>query len=183
MLTAQIDSAAVFNEWAKARGWPARCDAGLVFESTTLTDLARVWCSLAGADGVVLRSQMTMRVLKPCIEDIAIVERLAEEPTRYYVRLMGTHLALQIGNLHGKIVDEAVSPDVAERWHALLDATLAENRPLRYVSSVAYEGLEHYRAEALQLPLCDTGAPPTMVLVCAVLKPNTAQDDRNTARH
>ncbi len=176
MVIARAARTASFNEWAKAQDWPARCDPELNFESENLAGLLAVWRALACEGKIPLRRQMTMRLLKPHLRDIAIFERVCEHPKRYHVRLSGSRLSELLGNLQGRLLEEAVSVELARRWHALLDLTLDEVRPLRFTNRIAYKGREHLQAEALHLPLSELGPPPTMVLVCALFKPNTARD-------
>lgn len=173
MTTAAIAS---FNQWAEKRGWEARCDPDLAFESPLLRNLLAVWREQANGRVAPLREEMTARLLKPFLPSIAVMERLA--PDRYRVRLMGTRLTQVLGHLQGKILEEAVTAENAARWHALFDLSLTECRPLRYASPVAYSGAEYLRAEALHLPLSADGGAPSMLLLAAVFAPNAGEDPK-----
>ena len=175
MTIAQTAGAVAFNEWAAAHNWSARCDPTLTFESDVFRGLLTAWQEQTGSAAIPQRSQMTARVLKPYLGNVAVFERLCDG--RYSVRLMGTRLTEVLGNLQGKILDDAVSPELVSRWHAVLDLVLAEARPLRFSNRHAYKGREYLQAEALDLPLSESGGPPNMVLICALFKPNVDPAD------
>ncbi|MBU6297080.1 MAG: PAS domain-containing protein [Alphaproteobacteria bacterium] len=168
----QSATAAAFNAWAEEKGWPAFCDDGLVFESPFLAELLEIWRKQAGERPIPRRREMTARALKTHLTQIAIFERVSEEPSRYRTRLMGTKLAQILGDMQGKFLDDAAPPETVERWHTVLDLVLSEKRPLRFFNPVAYKQREYLQAESIGAPLTESDGPPTMVLVCAVFKAN-----------
>jgi hypothetical protein len=164
---AQVDA---FNTWAAQRGWVARCDSELQLENASLRSLLAVWREQARDRVAPLREEMTARLLKPYLINLMLIERLA--PQSYLVRLMGTRVTQIIGHLQGKQITSEPA-EVAARWYAVLDLTLAEQRPLRYTSMVAYPGREHLMAEALHLPLtAAAGRASSMVLIGTVFEAN-----------
>ncbi|MDE2183542.1 MAG: PAS domain-containing protein [Alphaproteobacteria bacterium] len=154
-----------FNAWAKHHRWSARCDPDLRLKDEGLKGLLAVWREQARAHPVPRRSQFTARLLKPWLASIALIERVSMVPPGYHLRLVGTRVTLVLGLPNGRILEDVVKPETAERWHAVLDVTLEEQCPLRFVAATAYRGLEHLRAEALHLPLSAEGGPATMVLI------------------
>lgn len=165
-VVARVDA---YNNWARAQNWPSLCDPSLAFEADILADLLAVWRREAGST-IPRRSAMSARTLKPHLGNVAILERTAKSPARYQMRLMGTRLAHIIGDLQGRYLDEVVPPDLLVRWHAALDLTLAEGRPLRFTNRVDFRGLNFLQAELLLAPLLGTGDLPSMVLGAAVFK-------------
>ncbi len=162
-----------FNNWAAETGWPAVCDPDLAFNDALLANLHSLWRKKAETDVIPRRSQMTPRVLKPFLKNIAILERASEMPVRYRVRVIGTHLTEALGEMQGKYLDEVLPAPVALQWHARLDLTLAEGRPMRFVSRVDARQLFFLRSETFWAPLAseDKAAPP-QVLVAAILSFN-----------
>jgi hypothetical protein len=171
---AQPRRAAAFNDWAKAQGWPSRCDVDLAFESQKLAGLLAIWRLQAGRDPLPRREKLSARILKPYLGSLALFQQIQGNPKRYCIRLMGTLLTQTIGEMQGKYVDEMVPPDLLPRWHAAFDLILAECRPLRFTSRVDFMHLDHLHAEVLLAPLLDGRYEPSLVLGCAVFKSATA---------
>jgi len=182
MTIALAARAAAFDDWAKAQDWPALCDPDLAFESEALIDLLAIWRKQAGNDLIPQRSKLSARVLKPHLGRVAIVERVADTPTRYRVRLMGTRLAQLFGEMQGKIMEEIIPADLLPRWQCELNLTLAEGRPLRFISRVDFRKLDFLQAELLLAPLLEGSDMPSLVLAGVALKANMAQNFGHQAR-
>jgi hypothetical protein len=161
--------AIAFNDWAKARDWPAQCDPELDFESPALIDLLAIWREQAGAAAMPHRGQMTARVLKSHLGHISIIERVTKDSPHYRVRLLGTQLAHVLGEMQGKYLEEAIAPQVVPHWQARLDLTLAEGRPMRFISRVDMKNLYFLRSETFWAPLANDCEPPSLVLMAAIL--------------
>ncbi|MDE1937818.1 MAG: PAS domain-containing protein [Alphaproteobacteria bacterium] len=174
MTVAPVATIAAFNEWAKARDWPAVCDGDLAFASPALTDLLTIWREHAGREAMPQRGQLSARVLKAHLTQIAIFERTSVDPPRYRARLMGTKLTQILGDMQGKFLEDTAAPETVARWHAVLDLVLSVKRPLRFFNPIAYIGREHLQAESFGAPLAESGGAPTMVLVGIVFKTNFA---------
>lgn len=161
-----------FNAWAAERNWPAHCDPSLQFEASELADLLQIWRGLASPGAIPERRKLTARLLKHHLSRIAILERACEQPVRYKARLLGTQLALHIGEMQGKYLDEVIDAEVMPHWSARIELTLKEQRPLRFVSRVDLRHLYHLRSETLWLPLAIDGDTKRLVLMSAVLSFN-----------
>ncbi|MGC9955100.1 MAG: PAS domain-containing protein [Rhizomicrobium sp.] len=176
MTIASPARAAAFNDWAKAQGWPSLCDPDLAFESEALTDLLAIWRKQAGTEAIPQRSRMSARALKHHLGHVAILERVADGPARYRVRLMGTRITQLVGEMQGKFLEEVVPAGVLPRWYCALNLTLAEGRPLRFVTRVDFGTLDFLQAEILLVPLLEESDTPSLVLGGASFKVNVAQD-------
>ncbi len=163
---------AAFNDWAKAQAWQAFCDPDLAFESETLADLLAIWRRQAGSDPIPPRSKMDVHVLKRHLGHIGIFERVG---TRYRVRLIGTKLTQVFGEMQGKFVDEAVPPELLQRWEYQIGLPLSQRCALRFVSpSIDFRNLQYLQAELLMAPLLEDAEEPTLVLTGVVLKARLA---------
>jgi len=171
-MDAFISRAASFNDWAEEQDWPARCDPDLNFESPALKDILNIWREQAGQNAIPHRSKMTARVLKSHLRNISILERVAED--RCLVRLLGTRLAQVLGEMQGKFLNEVIAPQVVPHWHARLEVTLAEGRPMRFVSRVDMKKLYFLRSETFWAPLANDSGPPNIVLMAANLTFNSS---------
>jgi hypothetical protein len=181
MMDAPNSPAIAFNEWAKARDWPAYCDPELDFESPALIDLLAIWREQADSDAMPHRNKMTARVLKSHLGHISIIERVTEDTPRYRVRLLGSKLAQILGEMQGKYLEDAIAPEVVPHWQARLDLTLAEGRPMRFVSRVDIRKLHFLRSETFWAPLANDREPPSIVLMAAILTFSTSMSGENAA--
>jgi len=168
-----------FNEWAVTHNWPAHCDPSLNFESPALHDLLAIWREQSGSDAIPHRGKLTARILKSHLGHISIIERMEESPSRYRVRLLGTQLVQALGEMQGKYLDEVIAPDVVPHWNARLDLTLAENRPLRFISRVDMKKLYFLRSETMWAPLASDRESPSIVLMAAILTFNQSMSADN----
>lgn len=158
------------------RDWESVCDPALGFTSQVLIDALAVWREQAGSKLVPARNRLTARVMKPFLSHVAVFELVSEAPSRYRVRLMGTLLAQVLGEMQSKIIDDVLPHRAAGRWNAALDSTLAEARPLRFLSRVAFRNLDFLVAEVLTAPLLSEDGRAGMVLAVATFRSGVAGD-------
>jgi hypothetical protein len=178
MLTPQSRA---FDEYARESGWPAYSDPGLEFEAPFLRDLLTLWRKLTAGAPLPRRAQLTPRVLKPYLGWISLIERSVDEPGRYRVRLMGSHLANAVGELQGKYLDEVLSPEVVLHWKARLELAEAAQGPMRFVSRVDIEGKKFLRSESFWAPLAgNPGAPPQFFMTTVLSLYSAGEFDPET---
>jgi hypothetical protein len=151
-IRAAIDA---FNAQSTAEGWEQLCDPALGFAHRDYHAVIALWTAQAGARALPARADMTARVLKTYLPNIAIKERVACDPSRYRWRLMGTRVAQVIGERTGKFAEENASPRLAARGSANCDLTLETRVPLRFVGRVLAKDRDYLASEALYLPLAD----------------------------
>jgi hypothetical protein len=161
-----VQNAAEFNALAAREGWPTLCDRTVHFDRPELAALLSLWHQKAGPSGIPARADMTPRVLKPFLRDVAIYERVSDGAgsRRYRVRLLGDTVAHVMGDLTGKFIDKAVAPKFLPRWYASLDATLAAGAPLRFLSRSDTNDMSFLVAEYFSAPLLGPDGTPSMVL-------------------
>jgi hypothetical protein len=166
-----------FSKWSIMRKWEASCDPTLAFESPLPLDGLAAWRAQSADGTIPRRDSLSARALKSCIGNVIIFERIAAQPSRYRIRLMGTRLTTVLGEMQGKIVDESVSHKAGRAWHAALDVTLSCGSPLRFVSRVAFKNLDFLKAEVLLAPLLDDRGEPTMVFGVVVFRAGFGKED------
>jgi len=80
-----IGGGADYNVAAIREGWHSLCDPTLQFSHPELTKLLELWLAHAGATGIPPRREMSARMLKAMLRDVAIYERVrAEDGRRRY---------------------------------------------------------------------------------------------------
>jgi hypothetical protein len=164
-----IGTVADYNAASRRGDWHSLCDPTLAFVHPDLTKLLDLWRSETGEAGIPPRRVMSPRLLKSFLRDIAIYERL-ETPDgrrRYRVRLMGTAFAQILGDLTGKLVDEAVPARFVDRWHGALDVTLAVRAPLRFLGREDTNGMTFLTGEFFSAPLIADDGQMSLVLAAA----------------
>lgn len=149
-----------FEHWATSQS-VVEDDPALMFESQILKDAFLTWSAQA-AGGIPSRHTFNPRLVKSFVGNLVIFER--QDSLAYLVRLMGTHVAMVIGEMQGKLVGDALPSDVAGRWNAALDHVLSTLRPRRMVNRVGLPNLSFLEAEIFLAPLLDGRGRATMVL-------------------
>jgi hypothetical protein len=163
-----IGNAAEYNRASKAGDWHSLCDVTLRFLHPDLIRLHDLWKSEAPDGSIPLRRTMSPRLLKSFLRDIALYERIGEGPSRRYrVRLMGTSFAQILGDLTGKLLDEALPPDILPRWYGALDATLGTRAPLRFLGREDTNQMTFLTGEFLAAPLAADDGQVNLVLGAA----------------
>ena len=158
-----------YTKLAEENGWVGICDSTLAFRAGELSELHDLWRHV-GAGAIPKRADFSPRVLKCCLPNIAIYERVicAQKGKRYRVRLMGTRFAQTMGDLTGKFIDEAVPAEFLPRWYAALDAVLDAMVPLRFLSRADTSNKKYLLGEFFEAPLLDDNGEPNMVLAAAI---------------
>lgn len=142
-------------------------DNTLAFESDILKQAQAEWTRQA-AGAIPPRSSFTPRSVRAFVGNLVVFERRV--PSRYFVRLMGTRAAGVLGEMQGKAIDEALPPDVAQRWALALDEVLRTYRPARIINTVSFDNLDFLEAEVFLAPLLDENKLPTMVFAVVAFR-------------
>ncbi len=152
-----------FNAQSVAQSWEQLCDPALAFAHRDYGAVIALTAQAAGR-AMPARADMTARVLKTYLPNIAIKERVARDPSRYRWRLIGTRVAQVIGERTGTLAEENASPRLAARANANCDLTLLARMPLRFVGRVLTQDKDYLASEALYLPLADDTGEARFVL-------------------
>jgi hypothetical protein len=166
MKTAQ-DPIRRLKDRIRRHGWGISVDETLSFAQPELTDFYAIWLAKAEKNGgLPRREDLDMRSLKPYLEHLSVAERIEVCPGKfqYRLRLQGSFIAEIFGSSTGKLLDEVVAPELAERWTCVYDAMLEMEKPLRLQGTYKQQDMEHLIAESLAVPLGNGGQPPVSVL-------------------
>lgn len=156
-----------FKPWAISPHSAVVRDNTLAFESDVLKEAQAEWTRQA-AGRIPPRSDFTPRSVRAFVGNMVVFER--REQSRYLVRLMGTRIAGVLGEMQGKVLDEALPPDVARRWTLALDELLRTHTPARIVNTVSFDNLDFLEAEVFLAPLLDERGEPTMVFAVVAFR-------------
>jgi hypothetical protein len=171
-MTSPVEAAGRYTALAKEDGWHSTCFAALDFKHRALVDLLALWRRFALQGSVPRRMDLTPRVLRAHLGDIAIYERSGEVGReRYRTRVMGTRLSTVLGQVGGKYLDEAVPRKRLKRWHAAPDVVLEAGAPLRFLSRAELADKPFYTSEYLMAPLIGDGGEMDTVLASALFGP------------
>jgi hypothetical protein len=154
-----------YNEKAKVNNWVSLCDTSVTFSHPDLRRLLGLWRKHA-KDGIPLHREMTPRVLKSFLPDIAICERVTGDggERRYRIRVMGPWLIQILGNFTGKHLDEVLEPRLLPRWQVALDATLADCVPLRFLGRTDTNAMSFLNGEYFVAPLLADDGSASFIL-------------------
>lgn len=147
-------------------------DETLAFESSILIEAHAAWSRLGG---IPSRSDFTPRSSKAFLGNLIIFE---QQGSTFLIRLMGTRISSVIGEMQGKLLQEAVPPDVAARWQDALSEVIANHKPLRAVKTVSFNDLHYLAAELFLAPLLDGAGQLRMVFAVAAFRLGVAQSHR-----
>lgn len=173
-----IDVVTSLNQRSAREKWFYYCDASLKFSDTFYDPLLTRWQALASRGKMPRRSEFTARDLKDVLRNIVVFERVAQAPSRYRWRLIGTSMTSITGDNTGKMFEDTLPPDHVERWVACSDVMLAEARPLRFIGQVRLQGREYLDAENLFVPLANDNDEPTFVMgLCRYTPRHSASDE------
>ena len=160
-----------YNTISLAQGWPGLCDPTLAFRRPELAAMGALWRKMAGDAPAPRRGDMSLRALKDHLANVVIYERLDEDTRCYRVRLMGTQFAQVMGDLTGKLIDEAIPPEFLPRWHAALDAVLDGGVPLRFVSRSDTANKSFLVGEFFEAPLLADNGTMNLVIAAGIFTP------------
>ncbi|HEY0282732.1 MAG TPA: hypothetical protein VGC27_08920 [Rhizomicrobium sp.] len=157
--------AADYNKIAKEKNWVSLCDASVTFSHPDLRRLLGLWRKQAKG-GIPLYRNMTSRVLKSFLTDIAICERIVGDggERRYRICMMGVWLAQILGNFTGKFLDDVLPPEHLPRWQVALDATLADRVPLRFLGRTDTNAMSFLNGEYFTAPLLADDGSASFIL-------------------
>jgi hypothetical protein len=161
------DPVARLKDRIRRHGWGISVDETLSFVQPELAAFRALWKAKSdAAGGLPRREDLDMRSLKPYLAHLSVAERVEIAPgkTAYRLKLQGSFIAEVFGNNTGRLLDEVVTPELAERWTCVYDAMLEMERPLRLQGTYKQEDMEHLIAESLAVPLGNGGQPPVSVL-------------------
>ena len=155
------------------------CDATLAFSDPIYGQFLSLWQSKAGARPMPARSEISPRDLKDFLRHIAVGHRVAENPSRYVWRVIGTKVAEIIGNNTGKTLEESLPPEHLRRWTECLDLILDGGLPLRFVGRVNFKDREYLAAENLLVPLANDEGRPTFVMGLCRYSPRHCENEES----
>ncbi len=180
-VVAAIEARRKYNALAERKGWASICDETLAFNRLELRAVLNLWRGLACADRLPSRKDVTPRVLKSLLRNVAIYERVANGSVRYRVRVMGTAFTDVMGDIGGKYLDEAIPLEFLPRWHAALDAPLDSLAPLRFVACSHAAERNFLVGEYFEAPLMNDEGHPTMIMTAGLFAPRKWTDIEATA--
>lgn len=140
------------------------CDPTLAFSSPIYQQFLSLWHSKAGTRAMPAKSELTPRDLKDFLRDIVLCQRVAENPSNYLWRLIGTKVAEVVGHNTGKTLQESAPPELSARWIECADLILDGGQPLRFLGRVHLKDREYLDAENLFVPLADDDGLPAFVM-------------------
>jgi hypothetical protein len=164
------DPVARLKDRIRRHGWGISVDETLSFVQPELAAFRALWQAKAeSAGGLPRREDLDMRSLKPYLAHLSVAERVEASPGKfsYRLRLQGSFIAEVFGSNAGKLLDEVVAPELAERWTCVYDAMLEMERPLRLQGTYKQEAMEHLIAESLAVPLGNGDRAPVSVLAAS----------------
>ncbi len=154
-----------FNRRSVEAGWTIVCDPAFDFETPQLKDALAVWRQAAGGRPMPARADLTARLLKPFLPDVAFVAVVPESTgLRFRLRLIGTRAAEVLGEHSGKFFDEAIPLRDAARWIGVATEVVKQAKPLRFYGLAEYRRQDYLIGEMLVAPLCDGGQAPDGLL-------------------
>jgi hypothetical protein len=158
-------SGARYNELAFAEGWGGVCDNTLAFRHPQLSALLAIWRNQAAGRIAPSRDDMSPKLLKAYLQNIAIYERVVGESgeRRWRVRLMGSKFTQVMGDYANKFVDEVVPSEFLLRWNTALDAVIDGGAPLRFYTRSDTANKSFLIGEYFEAPLLDSNGAMTKV--------------------
>ncbi len=155
-------------DWSERLNSSYTKDESLAFETPVLTEAYNAWERLGG---IPSRCQFTPRLSKAFLGNLVIFER---HESTFRIRLMGTRISCVLGEMQGKLLPDAVPPEVAARWQTDLSEVIANRKPLRAVKTVAFNDLHYLEAELFLAPLLDSRGELTMVFAVVAFRMGVA---------
>lgn len=168
------DVARALNQKAVRQNWHHLCDPTLAFSDAGYEQLLAVWRAKADGRPLPRRSQFSPRDLKDVLRNIVVFERIAQHPSQYRWRVIGTGLTDILGHNTGKTLEESVPPEFLPRWVECGDLILDGGQPLRFVGRVHLQGRDYLHAENLFVPLADENDVPAFVMGLCRYMPRTS---------
>ena len=123
------------------------------------------------------KSELSPRDLKSFLGDVILCQRVAENPSNYVWRVVGTKVAAVVGDLTGMTFEESAPSGHAARWVECSDLVLDGGRPLRFLGRVRIKDREYLNAENFYVPLSNDEGEPTYILGLCRYTPRRANDE------
>ncbi|MDE2183541.1 MAG: PAS domain-containing protein [Alphaproteobacteria bacterium] len=161
------------RDWSEAGVWDPVCDPDLRFQSQILVGALALWRRHAPHGSIPRRAALTLRALKSLTARTTLFERVAREPSRYRVRLMGTRIAQLVGEAQGRMLEDVIPPQANLRWCAAFDEVLSQSRPLRFFGRQRIDDLD---SEILMAPLLDDAGRPNLLFTVATFRSGASVD-------
>jgi hypothetical protein len=174
-----VAAAKVLNQKAAQQKWHYFCDPGLAFTDGFYDRFLATWRTKAGDRKMPARSQMTPRDLKDVLRNIVVVERIAQNPSRYRWRVIGSGLTEIAGHVTGKTFEESVPAELVPRWNECMDLILAAEEPLRFIGRVHFRGREYLDAEHLYVPLANDNDEPNYIMALCRYTPRRSENEES----
>jgi hypothetical protein len=159
------------------------CDPTLTFSNPVYERFLSLWKSKVGTKAMPAKSEITPRDLKEFLPDIAVCHRVAENPSRFVWRLIGTNVAKIVGHHTGKMLEESIPSDFLARWTECGDLILNGGQPLRFLGRVHLKDREYLDAENLFVPLANDEGQPTFVMALCRYTPRLSQNQESWEKH
>lgn len=169
---------AIANLYSAGSGLPptdGRADDGLTFDTPLLNDLRDAWRGLLKGRQMPMRNDFTMRVLKPWIRNVTIMDVVEEGAVRRYRhRFAGSALVEVFGDQTGKFLEEFVKPDRLALWNAGYGAVVTTKTPLRFVVPFTMPKVDYLRTESMVIPLSENDDSVNMLLAVSYFSSKAA---------
>jgi hypothetical protein len=120
------------NRKAAQQGVHHFCDPTLAFSDPVYGQFLSLWRSKAGSRPMPAKSEISPRDLKNFLSNIVICHRVAESPSHYIWRLVGSNVAQVAGHVTGKTFEESAPSDNAARWIECCDLVLDGGQPMLF---------------------------------------------------
>jgi hypothetical protein len=167
MLTPDLSAFEEYNRRALNDRWPSRVEPALDFEAPALREALSVWRIAAGERALPLRTDMTPRLMKRFLSQVAVLDIVrAAGRTRFRVRLSGTALERTFGGMTGSFLDESLTEPFRSRWDATLNVPLRAQCAARSSGRVEFRDQSYLKAETFYGPMgADIAAPDSMLVI------------------
>lgn len=165
-----------YNRRAELVGWPNRVDPTLSLEAAELREALAVWRSAAGARALPLRSDMTPKLMKRFLPQVAVMDVVRDKNrTRFRIRVTGTALERTFGGLTGSFIDETLPEPFRSRWGATLNVPLLARCAARASGRMEFRDQTYLKIETFFGPMGADIAAPDSILVVVHTEPHTAK--------
>lgn len=162
------DAIAQFNARAEERNWVQYCDPDNAFIMRECDELIELWNWARGDKDMPARDDLPVRVLKPYLPRLSLVERIQDDPPRFKFRLVGTIMTRSLSERTGQAFDhESATEEQTDRWTQSSILSLTVKRPLRFPTVMQ----RHMVGEMLLLPLADETDTPRFVIAYGRYEP------------
>ena len=172
-----LAAARALNQKAAQQKWHHFCDPTLAFSNPVHLGFLSLWQSKSGTRAMPAKSEITPRDLKDFLRDIVVIHRVAENPSQFVWRLIGTKVGEVVGHNTGKTLEESAPPELCARWIECGDLILDGGQPLRFLGRVHLTGREYLDAENLFVPLANDEGRPTFVMGLCRYTPRRSENE------